>query len=557
MDKKLQYALILALVLNSSLVLTDFYQRTFDSYNHMFFADHYRRSWFNTWEPKWFGGFDVTSYPPLVHQIIALFSYIIGLESAYILLTFCLTAIFPFAVYKFSGVFVSNEAAGYASIISVFLPSALVITYNFGQLPTLFSLVAVLLMVHYLNEYLKKGTKLDFLLSSCLLGASIASHHFTTLFFLPLSGLILVISLFQRGNNIKTLTKRSIQFIIVAILISVVVISPFLVFSMKIDMRPIPHITRTNLFLSSFATEWFFLAMYGPLLAIIPLVGIIVYRHKKLIPLFAGALLLFILGLGGTTFLPELIFGDLWLVLTYERFALWSGVTFLPLFGLFFTNQFKSLKNGRYKKEVFIIFLILLALSASYFGNKRILEDTNVNIEPLKQFLSTNENSRWRYLTLGFGDAQMQKLSVFTNASTIDGYYFLGRSIPILANSGIATLDSVKFFGDDGLQVLGTILNRAGDYNLRWVFCNDPFYYDLLIENDFYLLFSQDISKDGRLHGVTIWEKDDIPQIDIYYCPHRISIFDYVWGIAPLFFGTSSLLFFALHTYLKKSDIRD
>jgi hypothetical protein len=149
MNEKLKYALIFAFLLNSAFALSNFQDRTYDSYGHMFFADHYRRSWFNTWEPKWFGGFSVSSYPPLAHQVIALLSYIIGLEWAYIAITLCLTVIFPLAVYKFSGVFVPDEAAGNASMISVFLPSVIVITYSFGQLPTLFSLIATLIMVFY------------------------------------------------------------------------------------------------------------------------------------------------------------------------------------------------------------------------------------------------------------------------------------------------------------------------------------------------------------------------------------------------------------------------
>lgn len=551
MDKKLQYALIISFILNSSLVLTSFYEWSFDSYTHMFFADHYKRFWFNSWEPKWFGGFSVSSYPPLVHQVIALLSYIIGLQWAYILITLCLSVIFPLAIYKFSGVLVSDEGAGYASLISVFLPSVIVITYNFGQLPTLFSLVAVLIMVYYLNRYLNNGTKFDFLLASCLLGVSICTHHFTTIFFLPLSILVLVITLVQREINVKTLAKRLLQFIIVAIIVSVVFLSPLL-FSMNIDMQPIPHVTRTNLFLNPVATEFLFLGMYGPLLFFIPFVGFFVCYHKKFIPLFVVAILLFFLGLGGTTFLPKIIFGDLWLVLTYDRFALWAGVIFLPLFGLIFSHYFKGLKRIRYKKTIFIFLFITLVLSASYFGNKKLLSDSNVNIEPLQEFLGKNQNSRWRYLTLGFGDAKMQKLSVFTNASTIDGYYFLGRTIPILANSGIGTLDSAKFYGEAGMLVLHTILAGAGDYNLRWVFCNDPAYYNLLIENHFILRYSQDIALDGRFQGVSIWEKEGIPPIDVGEHVNQSTLFDFVGGIAPLSFLVASFTLFVSAILLKK-----
>lgn len=541
MDQKLKLALIFSLILNSSLVLSGFYKTTYDSYTHIFFADHYERSWFNTWEPKWFGGFSVTSYPPLSHQVLALIGYVSGLEWAYIAITLFLTLIFPIASYKFSGVFVKKDAAGYSAIISVFLPSILTITYVFGQLPTLFSMVAILFMIYYLSEYFKEGKKNDFIISCCLLGTSISAHHFTTFVFLPTSVVILIITHFRRGINLKKLTKRVATFVPVAIVVLLTALTPFLIASIEIDIQPISHITRTNLFTSNVGTEVFFLGMYGSLLLIIPLTIFIVKKNKEHVPLFALASILFILGLGGTTILPKVIFGELWLILTYERFALWSSVTFLPLCGLFFSDQNIIKKN--HVKKFCLVFLISLIILGSYFGNNSNFDDTNVNLSPLKEFLSSNGNSNWRYLTLGFGDSKMQELSVYTNATTLDGYYFLGRTIPVLANSGIGTLDSAKFYGDNGLIVLNSILSNAEDYNIKWIFCNDPFYYEILIDNNFQLVYSQDITNDGRFHGVTIWEKNDVPPLDFSNRVHQTSVLDYLWGVAPMTFLILTLAF--------------
>ena len=38
-------------------LFSGYQQRAFDSYVHMFFADHYLRGWFDLWEPRWYGGF--------------------------------------------------------------------------------------------------------------------------------------------------------------------------------------------------------------------------------------------------------------------------------------------------------------------------------------------------------------------------------------------------------------------------------------------------------------------------------------------------------------------
>jgi hypothetical protein len=215
---------------------------------------------------------------------------------------------------------------------------------------------------------------------------------------------------------------------------------------------------------------------------------------------------------------------------------LWAGVAFLPLFGFFFASQLK--KASRYRKGIMSIFLIGLAVSAMYFANASILQPTHVEVEPFRDFLDTDENSKWRYLTLGFGDAKIQELSILTSASTLDGYYFLARTIPILVNSSIGTLDNAKYFGKQGMGVLGSVLNNASEYNLKWVFCNDPFYYSLLNDTGFVLSFSQDSTGDGRLHGVTIWQKEGIPQINTTIAnnaeEHLISLDEYIWGIAPL-----------------------
>ena len=548
MNEKLKYALLLAFVLNSALALSGFYEHTFDSYTHMFFADHYRRSWFDTWEPKWYGGFSVTSYPPLAHQVIALVSFATGLEWAYQILTLCLTIIFPFAVYKFSEVFVSSKAAGYASLISVFLPSVAVITYNFGQFPTLFSLVATLFTVYYLHKYLTSGSKLDFALATCLLGVAVGAHHFTAIFFLPVLTFAMLISSFWRGIGLIKLLKRITIFVALGIGVSLLILYPFLLFSFNIEMQPIPHASRVNLFSDPFTFNWFFLSMYGPTLVLIPSVALHTYRHKRNLPLFAIAILLFLIGLGGTTLLPELLFGNMWLIFTYERFAFWASVTFLPLFGLLFSSWYRKKEVERRKETILTIFLIALAVSAVYYGSTPVLQPTDVDTQPLQEFLANQENSRWRYITLGFGDAKMQKLSILTNATTVDGYYFLARTDPILRNSAISTLDNAKFF-EGGMDILEQILKEAEDYKLKWVFCNDPYYYNSLSKNGFVLLFSQDNTNDGRFHGVTIWGKDGVSPVedDVKNVEKSVgaSIIDYTWGLIPLSVLFATLIFFA------------
>jgi hypothetical protein len=65
----------LSLLFNLPFALLQLHGGAFDTYIHIFLADHYRRAWFDLWEPRWYLGFSMASYPPLVHQAIALLSW--------------------------------------------------------------------------------------------------------------------------------------------------------------------------------------------------------------------------------------------------------------------------------------------------------------------------------------------------------------------------------------------------------------------------------------------------------------------------------------------------
>src|SRR5690348_11043841 len=53
-------ALGLALVYHGSLLVSGTFKHTYDAYVHIFFADHYVRSWFDPWDYRWYTGFTLT-----------------------------------------------------------------------------------------------------------------------------------------------------------------------------------------------------------------------------------------------------------------------------------------------------------------------------------------------------------------------------------------------------------------------------------------------------------------------------------------------------------------
>ena len=54
---------------------------TYDAYIHMFFGEHYARSWFDPWEPRWYTGFATTSYPPGTHMMIAALLHLMPIKT--------------------------------------------------------------------------------------------------------------------------------------------------------------------------------------------------------------------------------------------------------------------------------------------------------------------------------------------------------------------------------------------------------------------------------------------------------------------------------------------
>src|SRR5919206_3309018 len=74
---------LVALAVHGPLLLMQLPSGSFDANFHIFLASHYAHHWFNPWNEKWFAGFSQTTYPPLAHQLIALFSFFVSLEVAY------------------------------------------------------------------------------------------------------------------------------------------------------------------------------------------------------------------------------------------------------------------------------------------------------------------------------------------------------------------------------------------------------------------------------------------------------------------------------------------
>ncbi len=533
-NRLLVLALVSAFVFHLALILTRVYRWSFDAYTHMFFAEHYVHSWFGLWEPKWFAGFYVNTYPPLTHQCLALFSFVFGLERAYQILTLLLMVLIPIAVYCFAEIFVSDVSAGYASLLSVFLPSIGEITYFFGQLTTMFGLVSCLFASACLYRFLRNGKALDFALTVSLLGVSVSSHHFSTLFLLPISSFLVVLKS-SKEVDWKRFVLRLVLILIVGGIVCLVVVYPFWEFLLGAEMpTPIPHGTTDNIFSNLAWANVFFWNMYGIYLVFILIAFVFVFKNRGLIPLFLTSLFLFVMGLGGATPLP-VVLGKWWEWLTYDRFALWAGIMLLPISGLICRAVNDRMRKFELSKPLLIVLLVSLAINCAWVSNWSILygHPGEVQLEDVKSFLDEGDHWRWRYLTLGFGEAQLAELSVMVNATTLDGCYYIARLLPVLRESGVGAIDASKYYygimGEQGLSSLNKVLSDASSYSLKWVFCSDTFYKPILEAHDFAKLctLSDNVT--------SVWYHEGVPMLQLSeFERSEISVEGLVWGTAPM-----------------------
>ena len=541
MPRIARFATALAFSLHGCLILAARYRSSYDAYVHMFFADHYRMDWWSLWDARWYTGFWVTSYPPLVHQLIALLSKVVGLDKAYAIVLWITVTILPLAVYYFARIFVGRTSAAYASLGAALLPSLFLSAHIFGQLPFLFGTVLALFGAASLARYLREGGPHNFALTVALMTTTTAAHH-GVLLVQPFLLFTVVMKRLLGEQDLhvssRTWIARFILVIVSAIPCSLLVIFPFWQWGQAQTMQtPIDHLSRHSFFTDPFAPLLFFLPIYGPLVLIIPS-AIALARRRKLIGLGFAFLILFLLGLGGTTPLPRLLFGKGWAWLTYDRFGFWASLLLLPFFGMIVI----LLRRNRPGMTLQKLCLTLTAFSL-IVGLVTVivpLQPGAVDMREIVRFLKQDGRSDWRYLTFGFGD-QLALLSTLTTATTMDGSYHTARTLPELRSSGVAQIDTA-FWLPNGLTLLEPILQKAGERGVRWGFVNIPQYVPILERNGWIRIAT-------LKGGVQVWE-NPVAVLPAPSKPPAASPFtSFAWGTFPLLSLITTLSLASLRLY--------
>ncbi len=332
---------LLALAIHGPLLVMELPATTsYDANLHIFFASHYAQHWFNPWNEKWFGGFSQTTYPPLVHQWIALLSYIVGLTEAFMLVQLAAVVLLAVGIYQFARLWVDDRAAGYAGVLAVFAGSIAFLVYSAGQLPTTLSSPLYLLALPYFYSWCLSSSWRSLLKGMALMLAAASAHHVTLIFGSVLFALpVLWLAWSDARENQRSGTAvimRGAVFAVIAMVGVGVVLLPYWIQIIRhpIEQMPIPHASRSNLLMNWTYGMNFFIVPYGAIILALPFVVWKAAGIRRLRPLLFAFWIAFLIALGGTTPFPKWIFGRAYEILTYERFTLLATALVLPIVGL-------------------------------------------------------------------------------------------------------------------------------------------------------------------------------------------------------------------------------
>jgi hypothetical protein len=548
---------------------------TYDAFIHMFFGDHYYRNWFDPWEPRWYTGFSTTSYPPGTHMAMGALRHIMPLRAAFCVVQMVGVLLLTVGVYRYSLLWVTPRAAGFAAITLTLSSSISETVHLFGQLPTIFSLGVFLNGMPFVYRWIVLG-KWRNLAGAVVFGsATTAAHHVTTLFGAVLFIVPLAFQALRAVAELNPLPSKSLngsqlrgQFwfmvrpgtrwrrklavvtrfgwpmargILLAVGIvgaMVITIFPYWYWSITdpITQVPIPHGSRESFIKRTDLGFVFFLLPWGTSLLLLPYA---VYKGltTRLWPLAATLVLCFVLGTGGTTPIPRIILRGAFDILTLDRFTFWASILILPFIGVMFDGLFYGrsgkvlcLALGRGANRIVAGGLLTMYMAVAIFCAVlpviRPMQPTFIEPAPMVSFLEQDQHNRWRYLTLGFGD-QFAYISALTTAQSVDGNYHSARRLPDMMRFSVERLENSKYLGVPGLGSLQQFLVNTDRYHLKYVFSNDEFYDPLLIFTGWNRL--------NRLaNGIVVWEKPDVAPLPLLLPRRELSNGqNLLWGLLP------------------------
>lgn len=534
---------LVALAVHGPLLLMQLPAGSFDTNFHIFLASHYAHHWFNPWNEKWFAGFSQTTYPPLTHQWIALFSTVAGLKMGYMLVQLIGVLLLPVGVFRFARIWVDERAASYAALGSIFLGALAFLVYQAGQLATVTSAALYLNALPYFHEWATASSGRSLIKGVALSLTAAAAHHVTLIFGVVFfAGPVLWIACLdarheRRESSVAgVLTRAAVFAVLVGVGVGVVLLPYWMaLIQHPIHQIPIPHDSRANYLLHSITGVNYFLIPYGALILALPFIIIRGSSVPRLRPLLIGFWLSLIFGLGGTTPLPRWLLGRAYNILTFERFTFWATLLAMPIVGLL-AVQLLDRFQAKAAVGLALASVVTIGAALAWLTANPFRPTITMDVNPVIAFLNRDGHDSYRYLTLGFG-SELAKVSTYTDASSVDGDYNSARLLPEMTQYGSAQLTNAKFYGSAGMASLRAMLEHANRYGLKYVFVHDSYYEPLLT---FVGWRKIEAFNNG---DITAWSKDDVlPAHRIESDAIPSAFMGLLWGTVPI--GVSVLSIF-------------
>ena len=540
-----------ALAFHGPLLMIQVPANSFDANFHMSMASHYAHHWFDPWNERAFAGFSQTTYPPLTHQWIAMFSHVIGLTNGFMLVLGIFILLLPVGVYRFAQLWTNDRAASYAAFASIFLGSLCLLAYQDGQIGTISATSLFLLSLPCIYRYALRGEFKDLILGLFISLSAAAAHHATLFFgvmFFAGPVIWIAVSDYRREHpesSVYVPIRRIAGFGALALIGIGAVLLPYFLILLKdpIKQIAIPHLSRANFLLDPIWGLHYWLIPCGAVVLALPYVF---YKggESRLRPLLIGFYFAFIFGLGGTTPLPRWLLGRAFEILTFERFTFWALLLALPFVGMMavhLIDRYRATAAGVLAGAIIASGSLAVAWNL-YFP----LIGPEPDVAPIVKFLNTQGRDKYRYLTLGYANA-MSKIACYTEAPSVDGEYNSARTIPELTKHGVAQLSSAKFYHTEGMLALSEMLRHAPRYGLRYIFVHDSFYNPILTFAGWRQI---DSFNDGE---TTVWTTIGIPPATTIPSPLRPQRWQGImWGTIP--FGTSLVTIALAFLFAGSSD---
>lgn len=534
----LSLILMAALAVHLPLLLMKLPLKSYDTNFHIFFASHYLHHWFDPWNTKWYAGFSQTTYPPLPQQWVALVSHLTGLDLAYMFVQLVAILLLVIGVYRFARLWVSERAASFAALGSVFLGAESFLVYSAGQLGTTSAAPIYLNALPFLYDWVRAGRWRSFLKAFALFVCAAAAHHATLLFGSFFFAIPVLFLAFMDGKEVEHASTGAFVARTVAIVVVVgagiaAVLLPFWLALIRypVTQTPIPHASRANYLLSPEYGINYFVIPYGALVLALPFILLRGSAAARLRPLLFGFWLAMLVGLGGTTPVGHLLLGRAFEVLTMERFSYWANLLALPFVGLLAVELI-----DRFRMKAAIGLGVLAAATCGLavgWSTYHPADAQDFKVDSVAQWLNRDGHDRYSYITLGFGN-KISRLAMETNAPSEDGEWNSGRMLPELTKYGAAELTSSKYFGKAGLDSLRAMLSHSDHYGLKWVFVRDHYYDPLL---SFAGWRPVDSLEDKT---IIVWSRDGVPPASPVNAPQMPPHWQgLMWGILPV--GSSIL----------------